>query len=427
MDDFDRFAIEAVIQSRARNIESIEPVGRDHHTPMNVALEAAERVIGRNITLFWIDDGLPGHFTISNRRDLPVIFHSRQIEWTTYLRSLYVDEALSSLVDKLSEKVALRLLADLLLCHGFVDQALQTLARSDLVASHAELSFPKIIPDLEYAPIDESYIAAWFHGLAHEAGHHVKPNHRKLLESLPFLKDEEVRRLVSDLIVHFYPDANNQKTLNRIVNRANTTPGTSSFAATAQIRDEAIADITAASILLETATDVFSQLDREPLNRTQLFCEIMLQMNCLMIIQQCNVLASWFSSSEDELENQNLILSNIALQARQNLLIRACNNAPMSDHLPDFSTVVASDGFESLMMTLSANSRKIEEGVWRARAFLSSPDMRDIEVFYAYVDKLPGDPAAAMAAKEFVRLADSMGRRSPELEMLAKAIGVELS
>ena len=311
--------------------------------------------------------------------------------------------------------------------HGFVDQALQTLARSDLVASHTELSFPKIIPDLEYAPIDESYVAAWFHGLAHEAGHHVKPNHRKLLESLPFLKDEEVRQLVSDLIVHFYPDADNQKTLKRIVNRANTTPGSSSFAATAQIQDEAIADITAASILLETATDVFSQLDREPPNRMQLFCEIMLQMNCLMIIQQCNVLASWFSSIGDELENQNLILSNIALQARQNLLIRACKNAHMSDHLPDFSTVVASDGFESLMMTLSANSRKIEEGVWRARAFLSSPDMRDIEVFYACVDKLPGDPAAAMAAKEFVRLADSMGRRSPELEMLTKAIGVELS
>src|SRR5262245_12013608 len=129
MDDFDRLTIQSAVRATVGDIDVIDFCGRGNN-PMTVFIELGERRLGRPVTLIWVDSGLPGHFTLEGRSDLPVVFHGRQVELSAWFRTLYARAQYSEVRREIAHSFTLRLVSEVLLVNGFIDQALQCLAKS---------------------------------------------------------------------------------------------------------------------------------------------------------------------------------------------------------------------------------------------------------------------------------------------------------
>jgi hypothetical protein len=62
---------------------------RDNRTPMNFVLDEVERQIGPRFSVYWVDDGPPEVFTLPNLSPSPVVFSTRYLSLTAFIRHLF--------------------------------------------------------------------------------------------------------------------------------------------------------------------------------------------------------------------------------------------------------------------------------------------------------------------------------------------------
>jgi hypothetical protein len=421
MDDFERLVIETSIRSRVGNVGRVALYDRNVRTPMAVFIEAAERNLEQPINLYWIDEGIPGHFCITSGARSVVVFHTRELLLSNYLRNLYSGALSDDLRPRIIERSALKLIAELLLQHGFVDQALQTYARSTFDTRITLLE--PTLEELKDMPLNEEYLATWFFGLGHEIGHSLKPSARKYLLRLPALSRSHIAGMVQKYIDLRFPDSRSRDVLKQIIRREDSSPKPKSYASASVVREEALADVFAVLMICESAETILGDAGR--LDANLLLFEAILAMQLLMIIDSCRILASWYSDMSTEVENQNLMLSNVALGVRMNLLLQIASDDSAREYLSaQYSSAGIFDAldidvFGSAAPRLDELARQIGGGVERARAFLTSAEMRDTTLFYSLLEKVRNDPILRYDTAKFVQVARLLRVQSPELEMLA--------
>jgi hypothetical protein len=420
MDEFDRLGIESVIQAMVGHAEAIRFRTGNDPTPMNIFTDLGARRLGRPVTVIWVDGGLPGHFTLEGRPDLPVIFHSGQVERSAWVRNLYVDTVFQeSMRPDLAESLALRLIAEFLLVHGKVDQALQCLAKSKQAAGGVILSQPKIMPNLEHAPVNEAYMTLWFHGLGHEFGHHIDEDQYRRVCSLPFLGLDSIESLIKPLSEIKYAEAADRHLFGTALEEWRAEGGQEFFLSAELLRTEAIADIFAAALLIEATRVVFQQVGKLDVDGRLLLFEILISMACLSLIQECKIMASWFTNLKVA-EQQTLALSAMALQVRTNLFIGACRSPEVPKIFGDFFSFDKLPDVFDWVSWQSERFLSFATGIGKARAFLYSPSMKNTDLFYDFVGNLSFAHVADV--RDFVRLATQLNLSTPELELLKEAV-----
>jgi hypothetical protein len=421
MGEFDRLVIEAAIMCRVGKPDVIDYLGPNINPPMTTFLDVARHASGREIDLFWVEGGIPGHFALSDEKSLPVIFHARQVELCAHLRSITFSHVLDG-IPGLFEGVTLRIIAEFLLQRGHIDQALQTLAKSYHFLNGITFLEPQIT-QLQQLPLDERYLVEWFFGLGHEIGHAAEPYMRKQISFIDALDPSWIAHVVNELIdIRSSNDA--RVLLKGIIQRGENGDFPKSHASPSVIREEIFADLFSILCISQAWANICAESTGRALQPETLLVEAIVSMSNLMVIEQCRILAGWFSNINDELEQQPLKLSGIALKARINLLIHIFQNentlSLLNETFPGVSAFQTSwrDSFNNLMLAMEKRSKELTEDFGRARKFLSSSEMRDPNLFYNYLEQVAEDYTTGYDALRFLAVADSQKASSPELNLL---------
>lgn len=421
------FFIREVLFSRIGDPERVDLVTRQNDTPMVRFIDIAEYPTDRQIELYWIDGGVPGHFAMRRGKKLLVFFHSRQVELCAHLRSILISEQWNRETRQvLFEGAVLRIIAEFLLQRGFANHALFTLAKSRTLQTgffFAELD----INQLEYIPFDERYLVEWFFGLGHEIGHAVGPPLRAIISSLDVLEPSRISEVV-DTVIELRMSAKARKILRQIIKQSENGELPRSHASPTVILEEAVSDLFSVLCMCR-AFDLIcaNQIGRE-LDPHLLVTEAIISMMSVMVIEQCRMMAGWFSTMQDELESQPFILSGIALQARTNLMVQTLGNAEsrarLCNSMPGLGSLakIQEAALSAMMNTLAERSEELTPAMTRAREFLSSAEMRDEDMFYDYLDLVKTDFVVRLDAMRFLSVARSHKVTSPALDLIRDAV-----
>jgi hypothetical protein len=154
----------------------------------------------------------------------------------------------------------------------------------------------------------------------------------------------------------------------------------------------------------------------------RLLFEAMVAMSSVTAIEQCRIMAGWFSSMSNEVDQQPLILSSVALQARINLLHLTLRDPDVQAFLAGrYPSIKAFAHFDESAFVRAARyleSRSLQFGpsIDRARQFLESSEMRDAGLLQEYFEAVAADPAVRVDALDFLRVARHLD--SPVLDAL---------
>jgi len=145
-------------------------------------------------------------------------------------------------------------------------------------------------------------------------------------------------------------------------------------------------------------------------------------MSSVTAIEQCRIMASWFSNVSNEVEQQALILSGVALQTRINLLQLTMRDrdtqAILTARYPSMQVFALVDepAFANAARYIETRSQQMQAPFGRARGFLSAPGMLDAERLQAYFEDVANDAVTRADASSFLRVARHV--QSPLLDAL---------
>lgn len=260
---------------------------RSLNTPMNFVLEAAGQHLEETFVVVWVDGGYPEIFTLIGLPFPVVVYSTRYLELTSAVRSLFVHEHLSSHRSEIAERVALKIISELSLRRGDPDAAVRCLLGS-LVGKGIFIPDSDVLPDMEQWPIGEAYMSMWFFGLLHELGHStsladdelgplsakgIDQGVRVTLESFDLPAELDIDDLLAQL-----RDARDHPL------------------ASTHLRAEAIADLFAASVLLQTTIDFMRKVDAGEFDPLQAIAEIAIYLNIVAFIARCTSVAELIST-----------------------------------------------------------------------------------------------------------------------------------
>jgi hypothetical protein len=384
----------------------------------------AERISGRSIVLVTVTDGIPGHFSLQGQDGQTAVFHERQLEVCAFLYGMTLDQRLDArLREDVFEATVLRLISEFLLQRGHGDQAIATLARSRRIQGGLFLYGPTI-SDLKSLERDERYMVEWFFALGHEIGHGLTPQLARDLEGLESNDADFIAELV-DAILDRRFSGESIRLLKDIIRRGDIDDGPRSHAGVQRLREEAVADLFSLICMSQAWRVICSDVGRDYIPHRLLF-EAMVSMSSVMIIEQCRIMASWFSTMAGEVESQPLMLVGVALQARINLLQLTARDPGVQEFLtaqyPSFAAFAYLDEtvFSNAMRFLQARSLELESPFKRARDFLSSAEFRDPRHVQDYLESVATDRTEAEDARAFLRVARHLD--SPWLDVLRDVV-----
>jgi hypothetical protein len=408
----DDVLVEQSIRRRVGEPGTITRVDRGSESILAEFRAVAEGIGGAGVELLTVSDGIPGHFGLRGRNSHSVVFHERQVEACAFLHGVTLEQRFDDANDALTETVfegtVLRLVAEFMLQGGHPDQALVTLAKSWSVQGGIVMHGPTIA-FLEDMARDERYMVEWFFALGHEIGHHITSDVMSDLAALRYFDPPAVSGVADAIIEARFSDADAGQ-LAEIIRRGQSGRAPRSHAAMEVIRDESIADLFSV-ICISEAWDVLCahRVGRDYAPHL-LLLEAMISMSSVMVIEQCRIMAGWFSNVSFEAETQSLLLSGVALQARLNLLAMTLRNPEVQDYLaaryPSMEAFRRLDdsAFDAAMIWLESRSLQVAEPFGRARGFLSSPEMREAHLLEAYFEAVATDAATRLHATDFLRV-----------------------
>lgn len=417
-----KFALaKQAIQSRVGAAVSVEHDNRSKSTPLGVVVQVAEPLLEYPIELFWVDDGIPGHFTLRGDHSAELVFHTRYLVLSQYLQSLFRPEF--GQMSELCERALLRFAAEFLLVRGFVDQAVQTLAKSRL-DSGVYFHEPSVDPDLEHIPFGARYMSLWFSGVCHELGHVAGPEVVDRLHRFNGLSSERIELVRHALAEHFYTD-DPSRVLGLIGER-----GDRSKASIGAIQEEARCDVFGFLLLLEAFAAIVDQgaQVQEPSETEDFLFMYLIELAALDLLEQPKTWAGWFVDGSN-LNRLGPAEHRLAMSSRINALLTCVQDTEELERVAaDWTSVERLSSLNeqvilALMTRLQAHFNFFESGLKSARDFMSSPEMRDVTLFERYVGLLADDIAAQREAAVFLRVADRCRRSSPQLDQMAQICG----
>ncbi len=421
MTALDDLFLDQSIRRRVGEPGAVTRVERSVRSPLGMFRDLAERSSGSSIDLVTVTDGIPGHFSLLGRDQQTVVFHQRQVEVCAFLYGLTLEQRFEQeLLEVLFESTMLRLIAEFLLQGGHADQAMATLAKSWQVRGGIVLHGPTI-DDLNGLERDERYLVEWFFALGHEIGHGLAPTLASSLRNLGGLSTDRIEQLV-DLILDARFSDEGRETLKGIIRRGDAGDGPRSHASAEVLRDEAVADVFAVICLSEAWKVLCGDRAGRDYSPHRLLFEAMVSMSSVMGIEQCRIMAGWFSSMSNEVDRQPLMLSGVALQARINLLhLTLCDpdaQAFLTARYPSLKAFTRFDesAFTNAARYLETQSLRMGPPFERARHFLSSPEMHDARRLQEYFEEVATNGTVRFDALEFLRVARHL--QTPMLDAL---------
>src|ERR1700733_8567818 len=118
MTDFQEIAIEEALKSSLGKKANFRPYDRDGRTPMNFVLDEVQRQIGQTFRVYWVDGGHPELFCLPGFSPSPVIFSTRYLSLSAFVRRLFVEDSLKPVLLDVAERTALKVIAEMALRHG---------------------------------------------------------------------------------------------------------------------------------------------------------------------------------------------------------------------------------------------------------------------------------------------------------------------
>ena len=251
--------LRTVVEAQLGRHRGWEFYDRRQPTYLNLVLAHAEHRAGRTVNLVWVEGGFPEVFTLQGGGVSVPVFSTRYVEMSGVLRKiLSIDHFDATLRREHAEYATLRLIGEMALRLGQADLAARCLALSAL---DRQIWVPDLgYNDYELPPYDEGYAAHWYFAVLHEIGHAIPS------PSAGIVADGFMRAVVE--VEGLDPDR---------VHRS---------LRPAELRTEIVADMFAATMLLETTTMIMQDAggDFDPL---AFIGECLLTAAVVEIVERC--------------------------------------------------------------------------------------------------------------------------------------------
>lgn len=411
MADFAERLIEEALRSELGKTARFWYYGREHRTPMTFVLDEVERQIGSRFAVYWVDDGPPEIFCLPGFSPSPVVFSTRYLSLTAFIRHLFVDGFLREVLAEVSERATLKLIAEMALRYGDPDLAVLAFVKS-VTGKGIFLDDSDQVTALELAPIGEAYMATWFYGLVHELGH-LHPEQGRSYPEEHLFSDAEILREIRQALDHFkpYPDALKEEAMVRA-----RQPGSPSVLGVERVRSEGLADMFAASLLLRTTLDIMKEGGGEPFAIVRYLHEMVVFLNVLALIDRCRRVAHLASSTVADREAQiEAALHPVAVTVRGSMLrkyLAMAVAAYITGEEPTGESIErAQRALDEVNEHYAERIVAVEKGTAQAMEFALFPERRDNDwaLLEAFRKELPGSTPASLEARRFCGLAEALG------------------
>lgn len=424
MNNFESVALEKILANLAGNKAIYWLYERSVDNPMNYVIREAETRLSTTVSVYWVDGGPPRNFFLPGFTTNPIAYSSRYLEICAILRQLIVSDIVQGQRQELSERICLRLMAELSLHHGVADWTVPAFVKSIIGQSLHIPTLGAILEELELAPRNEAYMATWFFGLAHEIGHAFTLDGEMF--ELGLLSDPSIESALEDALAGFihYPDELKAAALQQAKQDRDSGP-----LGTAHLRDEAMADIFAAQVLL-SATANYMHEHGDEMDIEQFLAEMTIIFNIVVLIGSCRrtVLVASQAQSDRNARDVALFLP-VAMHVRALLwtqylidliAVRLTESEEQWHQVVGDVTEWIADINNSFADTLN----DIESGLARAMRFVLFPVEREPNLLRKFAEEVSGRDGimARIEGGWFCELASSLEIQDPLLQKLAAIV-----
>jgi hypothetical protein len=156
----------------------------------------AEEQIGEPVAVFQVDKGFPEYFSLPALNPAVVTFSTRYLELIADLRGILGGSVSQGFIGIVSERVMMRIIAELSLRHGDPAHACYLFVKSLGNGLISVAPTPDIM-DLVPERADERFMTVWFQAMLHELGHiHSEKSSLRIFPIIPPGLDELVEAVV---------------------------------------------------------------------------------------------------------------------------------------------------------------------------------------------------------------------------------------
>ena len=380
---------------------------RTPKSPMNFALDEALGQLGSDVAVVWVDGGHPDLFTITAPPLPVVVYSSRYVELTAFIRGLMADDLIAPMRVDLSERATLTILAELALLQRNVELAVRLFLRSKL-GSVIHRPSRDILNDLELTPISERYMAAWFFGLVHEIGHSWRPSAEE--STTGWLSTEALEAALLRSLDNYQDEL--EVDLSEILGPIRLRDPDHPLAIV-HVRDEVSSDLFAVSVLLQATINLLKQ----DLNPQAVIAEMYFYMNVISHMERCKSILRAATTTLRPVERERLLLQPVALRARLDLVMQYLTASFVARYADDAETedVRAErtgrwhDVVYETMQHFSQATREVDTGLGNAMK-VAVTDREPLPVLLARAGDENGDsPIFGLEVRDFIDLADTTG------------------
>ena len=392
---------------------------RGLRTPMNFVLDEADRQLGQESTIVWVDGGFPEVFTLTGLPVVNAVYSTRYVELSAFVRTLLVQSGLGQSRKELAERAALKVMAELLLRSRQSDLACRCFLRS-IVDKTWLLNDYDVLADLEVAKINESYMAIWFFGLVHELGH----NHAMSGDSAGFLTDDRIEQELRYILAKALPAIQAPLTAEEALIEVRNDPGHPLSAG--NLRGEIFADMFSAQVLMQSTIDILTEIGGERFNPAVFIAEMATYVNVLSFLERCKMTTVAVTSTSARQKPLRLLLQPAGYAVRTVFLRWYVGNALEQFYRGDAPPEPErTKRWGKMVMDVSSSFGDqiddLEFGLARAMEFAFSQTEANDDLFRRVTEQLTGNTAALLAGevRNFCALARSVGVSNDQLDALA--------
>lgn len=414
MTSFQEEVVDEILRFELGKTASFWHYGRENRTPMTFVLDEVERQIENQISVYWVDGGPPEVFCLTGFSPSVVVFSTRYLSLTAFIRHLFVDEHLKNVLVDVTERTALKVMAEMALRKGDPDYAVLAFVKS-VTGKGIWLNDSDQLMELEYEPIREGYMSTWFYGLVHELGH----VHSVQSDNFPdghMFSDAGILDAIRVALDEFssYPESIKHEAIKRAKQQRS-----GSVLEIDHVRSEGLADMFAASVLLRTTIDIMHEIHQIDSNqerfRVEMYIsEMIIFLNIIAVLDRCRRVALIASATTADQEAAfESVLHPVSVMVR-GLIQRQYLDSAITTYLfdTDAPTPDQVQSVQKLINEINDHFREtinfVDSGIARAMEFSLFPERRenDWALLETFRKELPNSTLGLMEARRFCELAD---------------------
>jgi hypothetical protein len=412
-----------LIRSQVGKTAKFRQLDREIKTPLNFILDEAEKQSSTRFNVFWLDEGIPEHFSLLASPNSSIVFSSHFIEITAYIRSLTRSAFSKEIREELTERICLRLIAHFSLNYGNIDLAVSAFIKS-VMGQSIYIPIYDTLKDIEYSPINESYMIPWFYGIIHEIGH----IHAKEISNL--LSDEDLANEFEIALSHFsaYPEELKKRAREKLYSE-------DSVISIDHLRQEVISDIFATSVLLQGTINIMRELGSQ-FKFDNFIAETIVMMNILAVFQKCKETARLSPDQDPNYDTAEEVMgfAPISFVVRSQRVLWYLENCFFPSGYDENNTGAAHNintHHQKLIDLISSGLKdivqNIDTGMSKAMRFVLFPHERDDKLEANFFNEGSEDSSVfgSLEIKKFCELAESLGLVNEKIQQMRVMVNLD--